>query len=79
VGRDVRQARDGIDDRFAGRELWPASQTGAESRAFRGGGRLEETTSFGIRDARGADRTAVDARRRDADEEQSIESRVARA
>ena len=79
VRRHVRETRDGIHDRAARRKLRTAAKTRPEARAVGGGRRLAEAPAVRLRNARGADGPAVHARRRDADEEQPVESCVSRA
>jgi hypothetical protein len=76
---NVREARDGIDDRASRRKLGTATETRPIPRALGRGGRVEEPTALGVRYARRTDRSAVHARRGDADEEESVEPCIPRA
>src|SRR5262249_21177152 len=66
----------GIDRGRAGRQLRAAAEAGSEPRLFRLRGRLEEYTTVAPRRSRPADRTAIDAGRLHAHEEQAVEARV---
>src|SRR6266568_7417333 len=79
LGGGARQARYGVHLRSSGCELGAAAQAGTETRALRQRRRLEEAPVAGARHARGADRPTVHPRRRDSDEEDAVEARVARA
>jgi len=78
VGRITRQARYRINECESGGELGPASQARAEPVTLRRRGRAEEPAMVTVRHSSRADRPAVDARRDDSDEEDSVEPRVAR-
>ncbi len=74
----LREPRDRVDARIAGGELGPAAQ--ARPVAFHLGGRgaREEVTVLAARQPHRADGPAVDARRRHADEEPSVEAGIVR-
>jgi hypothetical protein len=76
--RGAGEARDGVAGSAARRQLRAAAQARPVARPLgrcRGG---EEATPLRIRHAGGTDGAAIDPRRRDADEEHAVESRVAR-
>ena len=75
----VREPRHRVDERATRRELGATSKTRPESGAFGRGRRLEEAAPVGVGHARRTHGTAVDPRRRDANEEEPVESRIARA
>jgi len=74
----LSESRNGVDSRESRRELRAAAQARSISGALRGGRIREEATVSTKRGARGADRPAVDPRRRDPDEEHAVESGVPR-
>ena len=67
-GGGASEARDGVHWRAARRKLRPAAQARAEPRPFGGRRRQEEAPALGPRRPRWTHRTAVDARRGDADD-----------
>jgi hypothetical protein len=79
VRRHVRETRYGIHDRAARRKLRTAACVASWSHALRGRRSARGRRGRSGRNARGADGPAVHARRRDADEEQPVESCVSRA
>ncbi len=81
-GRDAHRRgpgdpRNRIAEGPARRQLRAATQTGPEAVALGGRGGIEEPPALGIGDPRGADRTAVDPGRADADEEDAVEPGIA--
>src|SRR5262245_40677502 len=79
VDGTLREARDRIDARVAGRELRTAAQAGPVALDFGGSRACEEMTMLAARHAHGANRSTIDARRRHADEDSAVEARVVRS
>src|SRR5262249_41281777 len=74
----LRETRRRVDARVARRELGPAAQARSVAARFRGRGARKEAAILALRRLDGADRAAINARRRDRDEEAAVEARVAR-
>ena len=74
----TRQARDRVDQRKPRRELGPAAHTWAKASALGRRGGAEESAVVMIRHACRAHGSAIDARRRDPDEENAIEACITR-
>ena len=74
----LREALGRVDARIAGRQLRPAAQARPVPCDLRRGRAREVAAVSRARRAHAADRPAVDARRRHADEEASVEARVVR-
>jgi hypothetical protein len=74
----LREPRDRVDARIAGRELRPAAQARPIAFDFGSGGAREEVAILAARQAHRAHRPAIDARRRHADEESAVEARIVR-
>ena len=69
---------DGVHARVARRELGAAAQAGPVARDFGRRGAREEAAVLAARHPHRAHGTAIDARRRDADEEAAVEARIVR-
>lgn len=78
VGGFPREPGDRIDDRSARRELRAAPKAWPVARLLGGCRTVEEPSTIRMRDARGTNGPAVDARGRDPNEKHSIESRIPR-
>ena len=74
----LREPGDGIHARVAGSELRPATQAWPIAFDFRRGSAREEPAILPARQAHRAHRAAIDARRRNADEESAVEARIVR-
>jgi hypothetical protein len=77
VRRHPREPRHGVDQRPSRRQLGAAAQARPKPCVLGGGRGLEEPAAVVIRHTSRADRPAVDPRRRDAHEEESVEAGVA--
>src|SRR6185312_13188916 len=74
----LREARNCVDARVAWSKLGAAAQARAVAFHLGGRGAREEVTVLAARQLDRADGPAVDARRRNADEESSVEARIVR-
>jgi hypothetical protein len=79
IDRALCEARDGIHARIAGRKLRAATQAGPVAAHLCRSRAREEAAVFAARQTYGAHGTAIDPRRRDADEEAAVEARVVRS